>query len=562
MLQKKKNNTQYLLVVALSMLVASCANVVTPTGGQKDVLPPVPVSATPKNHSVNFNTPSVKITFDEFIKLKDIGTQFMMSPLQENPPEIKEKGHSVIIELKDKALPNTTYTLSFGNSITDITEGNYINNYQYVFSTGETLDSLSVKGYVKNAFDLKPEDGVYVMLYDKNIDSLPIKSRPQYICRTNPTGVFEINNVRSGQYKIFALKDVNSNYLFDQPNEKIAFLDQQVIPEIFIIPKKDSLNKKDSLKKNTYTDLFLFEEPDTLQRLVKSNVSQGKKLTFIFKQSTRNLELRSLRPLPIADWKIDEFCQTKDTLSCWLKLSGVDSLFIEVKDHGKILDTVEFSLAVKSGRQGRGESNLEKLFFSTNVIGNGIFNLNAPFIINFSSPLQSFDFSKIIFNEEKEIIKPDIHFKGSVQRVLQIDYKWKEETNYSLFIPPGAFTDIFAHTSDTISVKFKTKALKNYGTLKLKLDVPLSCSNYILQLCDEQDKVMQEQMISSSQTIKLEYLNPANYKLKVIFDKNNNKKWDSGRYLLKLQPEKVIYYPGTISVKANWDLEQEWIITE
>lgn len=144
----------------LGLVLASCANIVTPTGGDKDVTPPAVVVSEPLNKTLNFTSSSIRISFSEFVKLSDFANQFIISPLMDNPPEIKEKGKTIVLSFKDKLQPQTTYTLYFGKSIIDITEGNALTNYQYVFSTGSTMDSLTIRGTLKNAFDLKPEAGV------------------------------------------------------------------------------------------------------------------------------------------------------------------------------------------------------------------------------------------------------------------------------------------------------------------------------------------------------------------------------------------------------------------
>ena len=207
----------------------SCANIVSPTGGPKDITPPVILKSNPANFSYSVNPKLIKIDFDEFIVLKDIASQVIISPFVKNSPEIKTKGKSIIIDIKDTLKPDFTYSITFGNSITDNNEGNILKNYRYVFSTGNAIDTLVVKGIIKNALSLKAEKNIYCFLYNNIYDSVPYKETPTYITQTNETGEFLFTNIKSGSYKIFALNDLNTNFLFDQPNEQIGFIDSLII---------------------------------------------------------------------------------------------------------------------------------------------------------------------------------------------------------------------------------------------------------------------------------------------------------------------------------------------
>ncbi len=167
----------------------------------------------------------------------------------ENAPEILVKGKKLIIKLKSELTSNTTYSLNFGNAISDITENNVFPNYKYVFSTGDYIDSLSYAGSVINAFDRTPKENIYVLLYDLFQDSIPLKELPRYVALTNKKGEFSITNIANGDYKLFAINDINSNYLFDLPNEEIGFNSDKI-----------SIQKSDSNQ-----IVYLFEEEKELQ---------------------------------------------------------------------------------------------------------------------------------------------------------------------------------------------------------------------------------------------------------------------------------------------------------
>ncbi|MGI8892225.1 MAG: Ig-like domain-containing protein, partial [Bacteroidia bacterium] len=228
-----KNGSQkniYLILISVLFHIYGCANIVTPTGGEKDLIPPEILQEFPPNKSINFSSKEIRINFDEYILLRDPLQQIITSPPLTPAPEYQIKKRSLIIKLPDTLRPNTTYTMNFGNSIVDNTEGNPLAGYQYVFSTGNFIDSLFISGKVTSAFTNDPVKDVTVMLYDQMDDSLPYKNRPSYFARSNESGTYRISNISANEFKLFTLKDENSNYLFDQPTELIGFETNPVNP--------------------------------------------------------------------------------------------------------------------------------------------------------------------------------------------------------------------------------------------------------------------------------------------------------------------------------------------
>jgi hypothetical protein len=539
------------------LFLGACANIVTPSGGPKDITPPKVLKAVPDSNSKNFNGKSIKIEFNEFVKVTDIANQLIVSPFIKNLPEVKIRGKSLLIELKDTLKPNTTYSLSFGKSISDNNENNVLNNYRYVFSTGNTIDSLTMKGNVNNSFSLKPEIGVFVMLYKLYDDSVPYKALPFYISKTGEKGDFYFSNIIKDKYKIFVLKDGNGDYLYDQPGEKIAFLDSLITPQVI------DTGKVDSAKKNIAYKLFLFEEEPTQQKMLKAYAAKYGKLIIIFRKPVENLSLIPFTKNIPASWNLIEKSVTKDTVTIWLKNPDMDSLIFQISDNNKILDTARLMLVKKGNgkNHGRGE-DVKNIGLYTNV-NNSTFDYYRTLSIMSNSPISEYNFNKIIFTENKDTIKPTFAFDDSIRKTIRVDYKWKEETNYKLFIPPGTFKDIFGLANDTLKINFKTTSLKNYGNIKLKLHSPKIDYNLIVQLIvGDNDLVIQERVLSSTDIINFQYVIPGNYKIKIIYDANNNKKWDTGNYLKKSQPEKVIYYPAPLSLKPNWDLDLDWDISK
>ena len=553
-----------------SFLFYSCANIVPPNGGLKDTTPPQVIKCEPENQSVKFNSRIIRIAFDEYIKLNNLNAQLMISPPQNNMPEITVRGKFINIKLLDTLSENTTYNFYFGNAIVDITEANPLSNYQYAFSTGDFLDSMSVGGYVYNALDLKPAEEVYVMLYDSLIDSIPYLQRPVYITKTDKTGRFQLNNLRNINYKIFALSDANSNLLFDLKTEKIAFIDSIIKPDFFenkrsIEKKSDSLVLKDSTLKDTSKiiqkppvsyNMYMFEQKDSTQHVIKKTLERKGLLSVFFKYPVQNFKIEYPKIKNHKEIINEEFNKTFDSLKIWVKDTTLDSLFALIYQSDTVLDTLNLSVIPRVSKR----IMVAKLLISSNITNNAVFDyFNYP-VFEFNNPLASINKDSIVFTEDSVRIIPQFVYKDSTHRYLQLTNNLKEIASYNLYFPSNSFTDIFNHPHDSLRLSFKTKKKEDYGKLVLKVKLPDEKHQYIIMLLDEKEKVFKQEIIKTSQNIEFLNMNPAKFYVKVIYDENNDGKWTSGNYLKKKQPEKVFKSKGEIVTRANWDVELEVIV--
>lgn len=560
----KVNTNPFFFALAI-LLLASCAQIVAPGGGAKDTTAPKVLKYNPDSAQLGFNSKLIEINFDEYIQLKDLNNQLIISPPLNKTPDIDVKNKTLNIEFdKNEALKsNTTYCISFGNAVTDVNEGNPIENFKYIFSTGTFIDSLKVKGKIQTAFDHRTEKGILVMLYSDLSDSVVFKSQPDYFGKTKADGTFEINNVKSGKYKMVAIKDANANYKYDGESESIAFYDSLV----------DASGKKE-------IELELFQEPSKKVFLKKATHLSYGRFDFIFSQGSDSIRINNLSNDLKGVQEFFEFSKNKDSLSYWITNYQKDSIVLQISNGNKIIDTLEFKFINKEDAL-KAKRNPLKLSVVNSPDGNQSFDLNKNLVLTFSNPIKNTANSdEILLMEDSIPIKNvglvylDILHLGISQRGKAIiqEHKQKynsypitccytvekENSNYSMFIAPKTITDIFGLTNDTIQINFKTREAKYYGSLKLKLNIPETKSNYIIQLIDEQGLIQREQNIKKSEELFYEFLHPKKYKLKIIVDENNNGKWDSGNYLQHTQAEKVIYNSELINVRSNWDLELEW----
>jgi hypothetical protein len=544
------NKARLFYLAPVAFMFFSCATQVAPTGGAKDTIPPAVVRQVPDSFSTHFNSKNIAITFDEYIHLENLNEQLVISPPLAAMPDIKVKNKTLLIHLDDTLKENKTYTFNFGSAIKDIAENNALENFQYVFSTGAAVDTEHISGKVLNAFTMEPEKGVLVMLYEQQTDSLPYLDKPSYFSRTKADGRFVIKNISQGNYKIFALKETNNNYLFDSKDESIAFIDSAVS------------SGSDSVKMHLFTETLP-------QRLVRANAVEPGKVTFIFQQPIDSLryDLMSGNPEIFAT----EYSAGRDTVLLWYKNVSADTLALKIisplLSSGDtvivpLVNSEKVKAKEKDALRGRGAIAFQ-LSVQTNLSGK--FDLNDTIRIVFSHPIASWDSTQIMLMEDSvKRASCTIKFTDVLKRNLFIATQWKENTGYKLKIPPGVFTDVFGFKNDTLEFTFQTRQLNEYGTMKLDVNVEDSLGNnvnMILHLLDEKGNVVRRNYLNKSRAVYYEYLIPAIYHLRLIMDKNGNGKWDTGNYLRKEQPEKIIYHQQKINVRANWDIEMEWNIS-
>jgi len=586
------------LILALSisfLMWVSCANPVAPTGGPKDETPPEFLGSEPVNRARNFNTDRIDLVFDEFVVLKDLNQQLLVSPPMEEKLDVKTKGKGVRINFdKEEVLAeNTTYTIYFGDAIVDLHENNPLSNFQYVFSTGQDIDSLSIRGKVLTAEYLLPAEEVFVCLYlDNNdtivFDSLPQKVRPYYVAKTNKEGYFEINNIKNDRYLIFAVQDANANYFNDMPNEAVAFVSDLIIPEeVFdyipdTIPVDTSnVELMDSLWANyavqvtkiTQT-LLLYEPQDSVQRVLEEDFLDNRRMHFEFKYPLKEDVLFEV--LNVASDKevfLAEYSAKRDTLDLWFLEPFVDTLRLKMVIDTLQADTVEiiFNTAEpkETPRARRGRQSTETKTKKVETISySDNFTEEFPYFskgkITFKTPIKIQNFENCTLLEDSTAVPFEIYFTDKVKRKLLIDYSWKEGTEYRFEIPDQALTDIYGLKNDSIVAEFKTTEETDYAELILHLVLPEeSNSTWLVQLfkgTEENEQVFAQASLDKSRNLVFPKLAADKYRLKILEDRDGNGRWTSGDYTKKQLPEKVFYFSTPIELKSGWKVEETWEI--
>lgn len=229
MLKNKWNLSLILLGLLMNaFLFSSCANIIPPSGGAKDSLPPVLVSAIPKDSAVNVFPKLITLSFDEFISLQDVNSNLIVSPTLKNIPVVDNKLRNLTIKFKDSLEANTTYSLNFGNAIKDVNEGNILKDFKFVFSTGKTIDDFSYAGKVVLAEKGSVDSSLVVVLHNTTSDTAIFKNRPRYYAKINGKGIFEFQNLSGGYYTVYVLpNDFSKKY--DDSTKIFAFRSEPLL---------------------------------------------------------------------------------------------------------------------------------------------------------------------------------------------------------------------------------------------------------------------------------------------------------------------------------------------
>lgn len=594
--------------VVLALLVYACANRGYPEGGPKDTTPPVVVGEVPVSYTKNFNKKRVDIFFNEFVQLKEISEKFVFSPPLKKNPKVSLRGKYVQVSIPDTLRPNTTYSMDFADAIVDNNEGNPLGYYRYVFSTGDIIDTLEVSGNVVNAESYEPMMNILVGLYEDQADSVPLLQLPDYIARTDSAGFFRLTNLRQAHYRVMAIDDKDKDKKYAPEVEMFGYLDSTVFPIVMPMVRTDTFRSieqisgrdtitRDSIVTTEYLGygpgnlyIRMFQEKLTQLYLVDSDRKEREKLDFIFSIPAENefqarlWDTLATEPLP-EDWYFKEQTIGKDTITLWIKDSTVykrDTLNVILSylrsdstgQHTLYTDTVHYSFKEKKNNESKGKKKeddhpkIEFLQIKSNVSGE--LDLKARLRLEFDRPVDKRGLQHLRLSEKVDTLYLPVDFKVNEDdrkvRTVYVDAPWKAGGVYLLEIDSASVYDIYGHFNDKVSKNFKVRTEEYYG--KVVLNVKGVTGNTILQLYKSDTgkpengkrkySIVREKEIKGDGVVEFELLPEGKYKFRAILDTNGNGVWDTGLYLKHQQPEEIVYLPAEITVKQNFDIEQEF----
>ncbi len=597
-----KNIFAHLLLSSATYIIITggCAKISTPSGGPRDRTPPVVIKSIPENGAKNFRDKNISIIFNEYVVLDNINEKFMVSPPMKKKPRVFLKGKSVNVELEEPLKDSTTYTFYFQDAIRDLNEGNILENYQFVFSTGPVIDSLSVTGNVFNSFDLEVPEKTQVLLYRNLADSAVIKLLPEYISRVDDDGYFRINNVRPGNYRLYALKDDDNSKNYNRREEAFAFMDSaiNVSPAKNFIPApKDTSTVKVSRDKNPAPagkvkvaandkeiknitepvsrtgeyQLYLFIAQRKDHYLAGSSRNQKYELQYILSLPPDTMKFEFSIPSESETKYFIEKSKNQDTITVWLKDSTLysqqqiktivkypftDTLGVT----GYKVDTVPMRFTTP--RASRASRVKKPVFKVESNIAGGFIKPGQPIEFLSLTPFRQPDTSRMRLYELIDTVKHKIPFHlvkdNNSSRKYTLDAGLLPGGKYLLISGASSFGNIYDENSDSTGTKFTVRKPEDYG--KLIMDISDYEGDRIVQLLNNTEKLVRQILMDKNGKAEFPLIDRGYYRIRVIYDLNDDGQWTTGDFTLHRQPEPVSYYFQELEVKVDWILEQPWDI--
>ncbi|MBQ7210806.1 MAG: Ig-like domain-containing protein [Paludibacteraceae bacterium] len=594
----------FIIAAAVSAIAITegCANRgIGPQGGPKDETPPKIVKEVPANGSVNYKENNIQIFFDEYIQLDKVSENVLVSPPQQRPPEVKAIGKHVMVKFDGELLDSTTYTIDFGSAICDNNEKNPIANYSFAFSTGNEIDSLQIGGRMLNAADLNPISGIIVGIHSDLSDTALSTVAFNRISKTDASGKFLIKNIHKGSYRLYGLRDMSSDYVY-QPGESLAMLNDTITPYCFRDLQTDTIWRdsistrisdgerlRDTIsvidtiithEKTFYRPdsvvLYFFEEDKTRQYFIRALREQRNSISLYF-----NAEQDSL----------PQFFPAGGTDSSWINSALLqsnekhDTLTLWITDTAAIAtDTLQFAMryfktdsiyqlqeqtdtiralyrAPRNNAKNKKNDEQKQQFIDIKTNASNTYDFYRTLQIQLPTPLDSFETDNIHLYQLVDTTQVAKNFKiekgNDVGTLLNLIYAWEPQTEYALLIDSAALHDIYGLCNNKTTARLKTRSTDEYSTLNIKLE-PL-VENAIIQILNDKDAVVREQKAENG-SARFEYLKPESYYLRMYIDLNGDGKWTTGDFLTHRQPEPVYYFPSKLTLRANWEFEESWNI--
>jgi len=536
--------------------IVSCAKQGIPTGGDKDIYPPKFLKSFPDTLSRNvpINIKEIRIDFDEYIVLKDVQKQITISPPFKNSPIILPTQNSpkkyISIAIKDSLQPNTTYNINFGESIQDNTESNKLDNFSYIFSTGKTIDSLTVSGKISRSFSDDVNLKTIIALYKKDTAEIDLNKKPFYITKIDSAGNYKLKYLSAGKYQLIAFTDEDFNSRYESNKEEFGFSSDII-----------------DLDSNSTKNVVLFKASEPYKVVSIKQDGQGK---FII---TTNGKPKNIKAKPLYDGFPEKYYQTHKarTDSTFIWFNPKNAKFEQTNQRVKFV--VEFENKKDTISTLYDSKKVTKLIVSNDPKE---MTPGEVVVFKFNNYIESVDESKITIKKTKalrsdeEMVKKgenpvteDVKFSVELNKEnnteLQLKFPIEFERKYSIDIQPNAFIDILGNLNDSLVHSFTTKAKNEYGNLKLLLQNEPK-KPFFLQLL-QQNSVVKE-VYGNKNEIEFTNLLPGEYSFRILVDENENAVWDTGDFKTKKQAEKTYSSPNIVTIRAFWDVNESWILTD
>ncbi len=542
-----RNTIIGVVLTLLLTAVAGCAKQGYPSGGPKDETAPKAVAAKPANESRNFAGRQFSIAFDEYVTVKDADNNILISPPMRQKPEFTTKGKRLVVKINDTLQPNTTYLFQFKGAIVDFTEGNVLPSFEYVFSTGERMDTMMLAGRVLNARDGKPwKEPVTVMAYKVAgegqggaVDTVATTKQPDFITRSDKEGVFAFHYVPAGHYRLVALEDKNRDLRLGR-GEAAAW-------------EPTAVQAADSIDSATVTLLRISAPDRRVQRVAKAEFTAKGRATIV---TVMPMQSPSLAGDSVV-WRLND---RRDTMSVWFRNAACDSARLVLSDTA-LQDTLKLRYrAPKMGRRRRGAAKQNQAEPMVKALCSGTSAFYDDLRLAFTVPVTA-----MVDGAQAEVMR--LKDSSVAQYALTLDSNGlgarieatlRSGEEYSVRLREKLFTDIFGHGSDSLVFKLTPQ---DYGTLVFHL-VNRTGSPVVLDVLDDKDTVVASRSVTASAEVRIPHLKAGTYRVRAVLDTDGNGAWSPGDYWTGSQPEYVIYYSKSLQVREKWEMEERWTLTK
>ncbi|PVY40477.1 Ig-like domain-containing protein [Pontibacter virosus] len=528
-----------IFLAATTIIVASCASINNPEGGPKDEDAPELLTSNPKPQELNVSTRTITMDFNEEVQPNNLQKELLITPFTDNKYQVRLSRTRLELVFEEPFQENTTYTFNFRKGIQDITEKNIAEGLGLTFSTGTFIDSSRVSGQVLRLLTQQPENEAVVALYPTN-DTLSIrKSRPYYQTQTDANGEFVFENIKDGEYRIYALTDKNNNSLYDNEDEWIAYRGEPIrvtSEEQDIILKTVRIDTKRPLlqRRERYTDRFVANYNEGLESFSATAVDSPKD-TLIYKISS--------------DGKIVDLFGDNRFKGGRAILTALDSAA------NRTVDTVQIAFEGKRAQRvggarlktnGNGTGN-------NNTISEGqlvTIELETPVRIQSKEPIRLLVDSTVV----ARLTYPDqVKLDRSGTELSFAMPRWTNTMREATIVLDSAgIVPVQGEQFSKPAIQITIAEARGAGTLRGA--VKTQQTNYIVQLVDNQYRVKNQ--VRNAKTYNFRNIDPGTYFIRVILDANNNGKWDGGDPELVKEPEQVYLHDKPLEIRANWDMEE------
>lgn len=594
-----------ILVLALfcSAFIWRCANVGAPIGGDKDTIPPRVLTAAPDFNAVNFDGKRIYITFDEYVKIKDQQKEFFTSPPMTKNPVISIRGRGVQVDIRDTLQPNTTYAIVFGSSIVDNNEGNPLNGFRYVFSTGPEVDSMYMSGYVVDAFKKDSIAKAVLFFFDAAADSIPerdstlLNVTPLAVAMAEDNGLFLAQNLKPMNYRVYAIQDNNNNFKYDHGTDQVAFLDGVFNPadmagfDVRYDTVRNYLVPEPQLYFRTFMDT-----PFKRQSMAGYERPEQHRVNMIFNAPYPQIDTLLFEGIDPAKVITEYLSPTRDTINLWLNVPSAelpDTIMgrISYMKHDSINNPVMVTDSLKlmwkyieSREEKREREREEKKQQEAEESGEEYtppvkpnpfkytagttseLNPEHDLSLTFDMPVVGIDTSRIaLFMKDDDVELPypvGFRFRQDTADIKRynISSSWEEGRKYELVIPEEVFTNVAGQQNDSIKVNFTVMSADKFGTLNVRVTGKTDSSLYVMTLRDARGGAIQSKKFVKSGTYTFRFLNAGEFKLHVLEDMNGNGQWDTGNLVERRQPERIEIYSSPsgedlINIKVGWEID-------